>query len=160
VSPDTEAVDAYGTETDRARPGRLWTYLIAGAAAVFVGALILVAMRLVVDVREVNDTPEQSVDAFLTALLTDRDAPAASQWLCSAKADSDFDTALERLSMIDGPDRVEWSDVTETGRTVGEATVTAEVRMGGSGEPVTWSFTVVAEDGDPQWVVCDVRSGD
>lgn len=137
-----------------ARHGRMWTWLTFGAAAAFVGALAVVAANLFVDVDEVSDTPERTVREFLGALLDEHDAADARTWLCADKDDRDLTEAAADLAAFDEQAGVDWSDVTETDRGVGEATVTAELSTGG--EAVTWTFTLVAEDSDPQWQVCDM----
>ena len=162
MSPDTAAPKRQH-DTDpspqsetggRHRPGRLWTFLTVGAAAVFAGALLLIASKLFAGVDEVDDSPERSVEGFLAALLDERDPAAAAAWLCSEHSDRDLTAVTEALAGSErGP---EWTEVTETGRTVGQATVTAELR--GDSGAVTWTFTLVAEGGDPQWLVCDIES--
>ncbi|MEU5154337.1 hypothetical protein [Glycomyces sp. NPDC021274] len=141
---------------------RLWTWIIAAAAAAFCIALVLGAMRLFVDVGDVHDTPERTVDAFLGALLDQRDAAAAATWLCADKADRDLSEAVTALSFIDGPGDFAWGAVEETGRSVGAATVTAEIRVGGNdgaySDPATWEFALVAEEGEPQWLICGITA--
>jgi hypothetical protein len=141
----------------------LWTWIIAAAVAAFCVALVLGAMRLFVDVDDVHDTPERTVDAFLEALLDQRDAEAAATWLCADKADRDLSEAVAALSFIDGPGDFEWGAVEETGRSVGAATVTAEIRIGGGhdgafSDPATWEFSLVAEEGEPQWLICGITA--
>ncbi|SDD92868.1 hypothetical protein [Glycomyces harbinensis] len=145
------------------RPGRGWALLTAAAAVLFCVALVLGAMRLYTDVNDVTDTPERTVDAFLEALLDQRDASAASQWLCSDKADRDLSEAVSALSSLDGEGRFEWGEVAETGRSVAAATVTAEIRIGGGhddtlSDPTTWVFSLVAEEGEPQWLICGIAA--
>ncbi|GAA2125117.1 hypothetical protein GALLR39Z86_13200 [Glycomyces algeriensis] len=119
-------------------------------------------MRLFVDVADVTDTPERTVDAFLDALLGQRDAEAAATWLCADKADSDLSEAVAALSFLDGPGDFHWGEVEETGRSVGAATVTAEIRVGGGDDafshPATWEFALVAEEGEPQWLICGITA--
>lgn len=145
------------TRRDPARPARhsrMWTYLTLAATAAFIGAIVLVAANLFVNVPEVSDTPERSVEQFLTALLDDHDAETAREWLCENKADRDLSEAADDLAAINEQTGVDWSNVTETARSVGKATVTAELSTGG--DAITWTFTLVAEDSDPQWQVCDM----
>lgn len=137
-----------------ARHGRMWTWLTVGAAAVFIGTVAVVATDLFVGVDEVSDTPEHAVEEFLGALLDEHDAAAAREWLCADKDDRDLTEATADLAAFNEQAGVDWSNVTETGRSVGEATVTAELSTGG--EAATWTFTLVAEDSDPQWQVCDM----
>ncbi|GAB3234722.1 hypothetical protein GCM10027447_32030 [Glycomyces halotolerans] len=162
MRPDSEAAErpdrTRAPEPERpAGPGRLWTYLTFGAAAAFAGALILVAAGLFADVTEVSDTPERTVEEFLTALLEDRDAASAADWLCEEKADRDLTAATGALAEANAQVGLEWSAVTETSRSVGGATVTAELTTTG-GDTAIWTFTLVAEDSDPQWLVCDIDS--
>jgi hypothetical protein len=96
------------------------------------------------------------VGFILAALLDQRDPGAASRWLCSEQSDRDLTVATEALSSAEAEIGLEWSEVTETDRTVGQATVTAELSTGS--HAATWTFTLVAEDGDPQWLVCDIDS--
>lgn len=147
----------------RDRSGRWWTWLIAAAVAAFCAALVLGAMRLFVDVGDVTDTPERTVDAFLEALLDERDAEAAAAWLCADKADRDLSEAVAALSYIDGPGDFRWGEVEETGRSVGAATVEAGIRVGGGHDgtysaPTTWVFSLVAEEGEPQWLICGITA--
>ncbi|WP_026930016.1 hypothetical protein [Glycomyces tenuis] len=139
-----------------ARTGRMWTYLTIAAAAAFAGTVAVVGTNLFAGtgVAEISDTPEHSVEEFLGALLDDHDAPGAREWMCADKADRDLSEATAELAAINDRTGVDWSNVTETGRSVGKATVTAELSTGG--EAVTWTFTLVAEDSDPQWQVCDM----
>jgi hypothetical protein len=158
-----EAATTGRHEPPRERPNRLWTWFIAAAVAAFCIALVLGAMRLFVDVGDVTDTPERTVDAFLEALLDQRDAEAAATWLCADKADSDLSEAVAALSFLDGPGDFRWGEVEETGRSVGAATVTAEIRVGGGHDgafshPATWEFSLVAEEGEPQWLICGITA--
>ncbi|WP_100447557.1 hypothetical protein [Glycomyces xiaoerkulensis] len=160
MSPDTAAKRPTGSKpgpAHRSGSARTWTYLTFAAAAAFAAALILIATRLFVNVAEVSDTPERSVEEFLTALLDDRDSAAASEWLCSAKADRDLNGAVEALAEAGGGAGIDWSNVTEVDRSVGEATVTADLTTGG-GDTTTWTFILVAEDSSPQWLVCGFPS--
>lgn len=150
-------------ERHRDRSGRLWFWVTAGAIAAFCVALVAGAMRLYVDVGDVTDTPERTVDAFLEALLDQRDAQAAAAWLCADKADRDLSEAVAALSYIDGPGDFKWGEIDETGRSVGAATVTAEIRVGGGDDdsfsaPTTWVFSLVAEEGEPQWLICGITA--
>ena len=153
-----------GRHVDRTRrSGRGWTLLITAASALFCVALVLGAMRLYTDVNNVTDTPERTVDAFLEALLDQRDAAAAAEWLCADKADRDLGEAVARMSFIDGPGSFAWGEVAETDRSVGAATVTAEIRVGGGHDgtfsaPTTWVFSLVAEKGEPQWLICGIAA--
>lgn len=164
MSPDTaapkrqpEADPTPESESNsRPRPGRLWTYLTLIAAAAFAGALFLIAAQLFAGVEEVDDSPERTVEGFLAALLDERDPEAASGWLCSEKADRDLTAVTEALAEAGSEPGLEWASVTETDRTVGRATVTAELST--DADSTTWTFTLVAEDGDPQWLVCDIDS--
>ncbi|WP_026925324.1 hypothetical protein [Glycomyces arizonensis] len=142
---------------DPARHGRMWTYLTFAAAAAFTGAVAVVGTNLfagAAGVAEVSDTPEHSVEEFLRALLDEHDAEAARGWLCEDKADRDLSEATADLAAINEKTGVDWSNVTETGRSVGEATVAADLSTGG--RDITWTFTLVAEDSHPQWQVCDM----
>jgi hypothetical protein len=141
----------------------VWAWVTAGAAVAFCTALVVGAMRLYVDVAEVSevvDSPERTVDAFLAALLDQRDADAAASWLCEDKADRDLSAAVAALSY--GPGEFRWGEVTETGRSVGAATVTADIRVGDGGDafssPTTWEFALVAEEGEPQWLICGITA--
>lgn len=141
----------------------MWAWVLAGAVAAFCVALALGATRLYVDVVDVTDTPERTVDAFLEALLDQRDAEAAAAWLCEDKSDRDLGEAVAALSYIDGPGDFRWGEVTETGRSVGAATVTADIRVGGGHDdtfssPTTWEFALVAEEGEPQWLICGITA--
>lgn len=145
------------------RAGRGWALLIAAASALFCVALVLGAMHLRTDVDEITDTPERTVDAFLEALLDQRDAGAAAEWLCADKADRDLGEAVARMSFLDGSGTFAWGEVTETGRSVGAATVTAEIRTRGGhddalSDPTTWVFSLVAEEGEPQWLICGIAA--
>lgn len=145
------------------RSGRGWALLIAAASVLFCVALVLGAMRLYTDVNDVTDTPERTVDAFLEALLDQRDAAAAAEWLCADKADRDLGEAVARMSFIDGPGSFAWGEVAETDRSVGAATVAAEIRVGGGDDdtfsaPTTWVFSLVAEEGEPQWLICGIAA--
>ncbi|GAB3656946.1 hypothetical protein [Glycomyces tarimensis] len=140
------------------RRARMWTYLTLAAAAAFLGTLVLVATSLFVNVTEVSDTPERSVEEFLGALLDEQNPEAASRWLCEAKADRDLTEATAVLADAGEQNGLGWSDVTETGRSVGGATVTAEL-TGDGGDAATWTFTLIAEQGDPQWQVCGMAVG-
>ncbi|MEU5875350.1 hypothetical protein AB0A73_27775 [Glycomyces sp. NPDC047369] len=138
----------------------LWTVVTAVAAVLFCAALVFGATRLFIGDASggVTDTPEHTVSAFLGALLDDRDAEAAAAWLCTDKADRDLGSAV--AAMADAADRgFEWGEVAETGRTVGAATVTAEIGIDGGASPATWAFTLVAEEGDPQWLICGIAAG-
>jgi hypothetical protein len=119
-------------------------------------------MRLYVDVNEVADSPERTVDAFLAALLDQRDADAAAAWLCADKSDRDLSEAVAALSYIDGPGDFQWGEVTETDRSVGAATVTADIGVGEGdsafASPTTWEFSLVAEEGKPQWLICGITA--
>lgn len=137
-----------------ARHGRMWTWLTFGAAAAFVGALAVVAANLFVDVDEVSDTPERTVREFLGALLDEHDATAARTWLCADKAGRDLGEVTAELASFDERAGVDWANVTEIERRVGEATVTADLSTADGS--ITWTFTLVAEDSDPQWQVCDM----
>ncbi|MCH7232377.1 hypothetical protein L0U85_16175 [Glycomyces sp. L485] len=158
AKPSAESAAGPYTADGPQRPGRMWTYLTYGAATAFVGAIALAATSLFANVAEVSDTPERSVEAFLGALLDDHDPDAARGWLCEEKADRDLAGAADRLAEANDGTGLDWSNVTETGRSVGGATVTAELATGRS-EATTWTFTLVAEDSDPQWLVCDMARG-
>lgn len=148
-------------EPPRDRSGRVWTWVTVGAVVAFCVALVFGAMRLYVGVNDVTDTPERTVDAFLEALLDQRDAEAAAAWLCADKADRDLSKAVAALSYTDGPGEFKWSKVTETGRSVGAATVAADIHVGDGGafaEPTTWEFALVAEEGEPQWLICGITA--
>ncbi|MFG3338760.1 hypothetical protein [Glycomyces sp. NPDC048151] len=148
-------------EPPRDRSNRLWTWVIAAASVAFCVALVLGATRLFVDTGggDVTDTPERTVDAFLEALLDQRDADAAATWLCADKADRDLSEAVAALSFIDGPGEFAWGAVEETGRSVGAATVTAEISVSGDdAAPTTWAFSLVAEEGEPQWLICGITA--
>lgn len=148
-------------EPPRDRSSRVWTWVTVAAVVAFCVALVFGAMRLYVDVNDVTDTPERTVDAFLEALLAQRDAEAAAAWLCADKADSDLSAAVAALSYTDRPGEFKWSNVTETGRSVGAATVEADIHVGDSGafaEPTTWVFALVAEEGEPQWLICGITA--
>lgn len=132
----------------------MWTYITVAAVMIFVGALTFVATKLMTGPDAVEDTPERTVEAFLTALLDDRDPAAAAEWLCSDKADRDLTGVIEALSAADSEQTIAWSEVNETGRDVGQANVTAELDSGG--HRATWTFGLVAEQGEPQWLVCDI----
>lgn len=141
----------------------MWTWVTAAAAAAFCLALAFGAMRLYVDVGEIADSPERTVDAFLEALLDQRDAEAAAAWLCADKSDRDLSEAVAALSYIDGPGDFHWGEIAETGRSVGAATVTADIRVGDGGDgafssPTTWVFSLVAEKGEPQWLICGITA--
>lgn len=139
----------------------MWPWIIAAAVAAFCVALVFGAMRLFVDVGDVSDSPEHTVDAFLAALLDQRDAEAAAAWLCADKADRDLSEAVAALSFNDGPGEFAWGEVEETSRSVGAATVTAEIRIGGDGvysAPAAWEFSLVAEEGEPQWLICGITA--
>ncbi|GAB3996916.1 hypothetical protein GCM10029992_18360 [Glycomyces albus] len=153
--PDTDPTPA-SESSSRPRPGRLWTYLTLVAAAAFAGAVFLITAKLFAGVEEIDDSPEHTVEGFLAALLDERDPEAASGWLCSAKSDRDLTAATEALAKAGAEHDLEWTAVTETDRTVGQATVTAELRT--DADSTTWTFALVAEDGDPQWLVCDIDS--
>ena len=50
----------------------------------------------------------------------------------------------------------------KTDRSVGAVTVTADIRVG-DGEssfpsPTTWQFSLVAEAGEPQWLICGITA--
>ena len=94
----------------RDRSGRVWAWVTAGAIAAFCVALALGATRLYVDVGEIVDSPERTVDAFLEALLDQRDADAAAAWLCADKSDRDLSEAVAALSYIDGPGDFAWGE--------------------------------------------------
>jgi len=150
-----------GRHIGRVRSHRGWTWLIAAAAAAFCVALVLGAMRLYVDTGDVTDSPEHTVDAFLAALLDQRDATAAADWLCAEKADRDLGEAVAQMSFTDGPGEFAWGEVNETHRSVGAATVSAEIRVGGDdafSDPTTWVFSLVAEEGEPQWLICGIAA--
>ncbi|WP_199037889.1 Rv0361 family membrane protein [Glycomyces salinus] len=153
--PDTDPTPEPETKS-RPRPGRFWTYLTLIAAAAFAGALFLIAAKLFAGVEEIDDSPERTVEGFLAALLDERDPEAASGWLCSEKSDRDLTAATEALAEAGAEHGLEWTAVTETDRTVGQATVTVELST--EAESTTWTFALVAEDGDPQWLVCDIDS--
>ncbi|MCC3764570.1 hypothetical protein K3N28_16030 [Glycomyces sp. TRM65418] len=144
------------------RSSRVWAWATAGAAIAFCAALAFGAMRLYVDVGEVADSPERTVDAFLEALLDQRDADAAAAWLCEDKSDRDLSEAVAALSYIDDAGEFRWGDVAETGRSVGAATVTADIRVGSGDDtfssPTTWEFSLVAEQGEPQWLICSITA--
>lgn len=167
--PDPPRRTAAGPGREPDRPAnriganKAWTALTAAAAIAFCVALVFGATRLLVDVNDVSDTPERTVGAFLEALLDRQDAAAAASWLCADKADRDLSEAVARMAFTDGPGTLEWSEVTETARSVGAATVTAEIRIGeGAGgafsAPTTWVFSLVAEEGDPQWLICGIAA--
>jgi len=160
--PDQRSTPAHGRhQTPRDRSNGLWTWIITAAAIAFCVALVLGAMRLYTGVDDVTDTPVHTVDAFLAALLEDRDAEAAAAWLCADKADRDLSEAVAALSYTDRTGEFAWDDVTETGRSVGAATVAAEIRIGEGGafsEPATWEFSLVAEEGEPQWLICGITA--
>jgi len=149
-------------EPPRRKANRLWTWIITAAVAAFCVALVLGAMRLYTGVDDVTDTPVHTVDAFLEALLVQRDAEAAAAWLCADKADRDLSEAVATLSNADeGSGEFAWDEVTETGRSVGAATVAAEIRIGEGGaivDPATWVFSLVAEEGEPQWLICGITA--
>lgn len=141
------------------RHGRAWTVAVIAAAVLFCAALAFGATRLLAggSAPDVTDTPERTVAAFLEALLDDRDADAAASWLCTDKADRDLSAAVDTLAEADGREP-EWGDVTETARSVGAATVTAEVGMEGRATAATWEFTLVAEQGHPHWLICGIAA--
>jgi hypothetical protein len=147
-------------EPPRHRASSLWTWIITAAVVAFCIALVLGAMRLYTGVDDVTDTPVHTVDAFLEALLDQRDAEAAAAWLCADKADRDLSAAVAALA-DGGSGEFAWDEVTETGRSVGAATVAAEIRIGEGGafsEPATWVFSLVAEEGEPQWLICGITA--
>lgn len=164
MSPDTAAPKRHhdadptpeSTSKGRPRPSRLWTVLTLAAALAFATALVLIAAKLFTGVDEIDDNPERTVEEFLAALLDERDAEAAAAWLCSERSDRDLTAATEALAEAGVEYGLEWSAVTETERTVGQATVTAELRTDSAA--ATWTFTLVAEEGHPQWLVCDIDS--
>ncbi|THV27964.1 hypothetical protein [Glycomyces paridis] len=164
VSPASATGSGRGVRGARPRrPGRGWALLTAAAALAFCGALVFGALRLLPDVAEVADSPEHTVEAFLAALLDERDAEASAAWLCADKADRDLAGALERMAAAEGPGAFAWGEVTETARSVGAATVTAEIRVDPGGgaalsDPATWVFSLVAEAGEPQWLICGVAA--
>ncbi|MEU6248230.1 hypothetical protein [Glycomyces sp. NPDC047010] len=140
--------------------GLMWTVITAVAAVLFCAAIVFGATRLFIGDTsgDLTDTPERTVSAFLGALLDDRDAESAAAWLCTDKADRDLGSAV--AAMAEAADRgFEWGEVAETGRTVGAATVTAEIGIDGGASPATWAFTLVAEEGDPQWLICGIAAG-
>ncbi|MEU6858130.1 hypothetical protein AB0B28_04530 [Glycomyces sp. NPDC046736] len=140
------------------RGGRGWTVLIVAAAIAFCVALVLGATRLFVEVTDSPDSPADTVDAFLEALLDQRDASAAAAWLCAEKADRDLSEAVAAIA--DDAEDLEWGAITETGRSVGAATVTADISVSGSdAAPATWEFALVAEPGQPQWLICGIAAG-
>ncbi|RRR96388.1 hypothetical protein [Glycomyces terrestris] len=141
--------------------GLLWSVVTAAAAVLFCAALVFGATRLFVGgtAADVTDTPERTVSAFLGALLDERDADAAAAWLCTDKADRDLSEAVAAMSAAEGDRGFEWGEVTETGRSVGAATVTAEIGIEGGASPATWEFTLVAEEGEPQWLICGIAAG-
>ncbi|GAA2300764.1 hypothetical protein GCM10009853_066470 [Glycomyces scopariae] len=142
------------------RSSLLWTVVTAVAAVLFCAALVFGATRLFLGgdtAAEVTDSPERTVSAFLGALLDERDAEAAATWLCTDKADRDLSTVVAAMAAADGG--LAWSGVAETGRSVGAAAVTAEIAMDGGASPATWEFTLVAEEGDPQWLICGIAAG-
>ncbi|QSB05578.1 hypothetical protein [Natronoglycomyces albus] len=132
------------------------TWAIIAAAIAFTVVVLISGMRLIAGVDDLDDTPARSVDGFLTALLDDQDSAAAADWLCAEKRDRDLNSALLALADL-GEHGITFHDVTEVNRDVGSATVTAELRA--EGETALWTFTLVAEDSNPQWVVCDVANG-
>lgn len=136
------------------RHGRVWTCLILAAAAAFTGAVTVVGTNLFVQADTVSDTPERSVEALLGALLDEHDATAARTWLCADKAGRDLGEVTAELASFDERAGVDWANVTEIERRVGEATVTADLSTADGS--ITWTFTLVAEDSDPQWQVCDM----
>ncbi|GAA1676557.1 hypothetical protein GCM10009830_24060 [Glycomyces endophyticus] len=143
------------------RSGLLWTAVTAAAAVLFCAALVFGATRLFIGdtAGDVTDSPERTVAAFLGALLDERDADAAAAWLCTDKADRDLSEAVAAMSAAEGGRGFEWAEVAETGRSVGAATVTAEIGIDGSASPATWEFTLVAEEGAPQWLICGIAAG-
>ncbi|WP_112134218.1 hypothetical protein [Glycomyces dulcitolivorans] len=144
------------------RSGLLWAVVTAAAAVLFCAALVFGATRLFIGdtaAEGVTDSPERTVSAFLGALLDDRDAEAAATWLCTDKADRDLSEAVAAMSAAEGDRGFEWGEVAETGRSVGGATVEAQIGIDGGASPATWEFTLVAEEGEPQWLICGIAAG-
>ncbi|MFC4334891.1 hypothetical protein [Salininema proteolyticum] len=139
---------------DGLRPSnRLWTFAMVAAAILFAAALALVAMKFFVQFEAVSDTPENSVEEFLTELVDHQDPAAAAEWTCSEKASRDFDAAVADFGELARERNMEWGAVEETSRNLGEATVSAEFALDGA-EPAAVEFSLIAEEGSPQWMVC------
>ncbi|WP_025273453.1 hypothetical protein [Haloglycomyces albus] len=135
-------------------PGRRkWTYATVIAACLFMAAMVWVAMRFFVDFEEVNDTPSNTVESFLTALLDEQDSAAAAEWTCEQKSTRDFEDAVAQLGVLAANEELQWGNVTETSRSLGEATVEAEFSISGT-QSATLEFDLVAEDSEPQWMIC------
>lgn len=152
---DSTDLDSGDSESTSRRPKPM-TIAIVAAAVAFSAVVIITATRFIAGVDDIDDTPAQSVDGFLTALFNDRDAEAMNSWLCEEKQDRDFDEVVNGLSqqLNDSSSDVSFSTPQEVTRDVGSATVTTELEV--DGEAATWTFTLVAEDSTPQWVVCGI----
>ncbi|GIG63880.1 Rv0361 family membrane protein [Phytomonospora endophytica] len=105
--------------------------------------------------------PNQAVEGFLGALLTDRDPQAARRYVCADIRDSDFAVYLDAVTTAEKTtgDQVQlaWDHVTTSSETGRAATVTADVSSTTSAgtEAETWTFSVVkAQD----WYVCGLTT--
>lgn len=106
-------------------------------------------------------SPNEAVEGFLGALLTDRDPQAARRFVCAAIRDSDFAVYLDAVTTAEKTTgnevQLAWDHVTTTGETGRDATVTADVSSTTptGTEAQTWTFGVVkAQD----WYVCGLTT--
>jgi hypothetical protein len=149
------------------RPGRTAIVLavVLTVTAGFLAAVVFGAVWLSSQwAGPSSDDPTESVDGFLTALFTDRDAEAATGYLCSSMR-GDLNPALDLLDSLpesggnDDMTAFSWDDVTEVTRDDGVAVVTADVTLDITGDTATWTFAVVTGDPDDTWRVCGVEPG-
>lgn len=158
TSHDIDDSAELDTSDDEPEPRRFkpMTIAIIVASVAFTAAVIITGTRFIAGVDDLEDTPAQSVDGFLTALFIDGDSESIDGWLCAEKRDRDVDPLLQSLSqqLNDTEDNISFSEPHEESRDVGTAVVTTELVA--DGDAATWTFTLVAEDSSPQWVVCNV----
>ncbi|GAA4916691.1 hypothetical protein LX16_4013 [Stackebrandtia albiflava] len=143
--------------------GTLIAAALLSAVAVFVAAVVLGVMWLAGAWEGTGrESPVESVDGFLTALLVDRDPQAAASYTCKSLT-GDLTEALRLLESLPEAGTPEaaatgftWTTPDEISNTDDTAIVTADVTLELTGESERWSFAVVTGDPDQTWRVCGV----
>ena len=104
--------------------------------------------------------PAESVDGFLTALLTDYDTDEAATYMCQSLS-GDVNQGLdvgEAAAEADeaGIATFTWDTPTVSRHGEDSALVSVDVTVDPAAVTQTWSFAMVTGDPDPAWRVCGI----
>ncbi|MGH8879311.1 MAG: hypothetical protein ACRD0P_18540 [Stackebrandtia sp.] len=157
--PDIELdhTDAEPAETD-ARPPR--TRLLAAgvlsAATLFGAAVVFGGLWLTGQWDGPSaDDPAESVDGFLTSLLTEHDAKDAASYTCASQS-GDLGEVVDQLDNAEQAAQFSWSKITTVEEAGSNAVVTAKITHDLTGDSATWTFALVTGDPDAAWRVCGI----